>query len=555
MYRLLIVDDESYIVEGLVELIQDYPSWELEVYRAYSALEALAWMERTKIDIVLTDIRMPGMSGLDLQAEVIRRWPRCKVIFLTGHHDFSYIHKALRNSGMDYVLKTEGDQAIIGAVEKALSSLNDDMEIKSMVVKADIQMREALPTLQRQYMWELLQGEKQAVSTMKEQMLNLHIQLQPDDSVLIFLGRMDGRLDDMKISERMLILFAIQNIAEEYLRAYATVVSFHFDHNKLVWFIQPLKEEFPLDNGDIQYRWKETIRFIHGTLESIQATCQQLLKMPVSFVSGNEPVMWEECADQFRTLKQLFSLDFGMEQELLLIYNESLEQYNKNNFFNDPNTTLQWKKMKILDEYWENGHLGEFAQALAEMMNVSVEHPNRIGDGIRLQVFHLVVSMFLAYLSKMGLSEQIGTEIDLSKLTRLEAHASWNDAIDYFIELSKLMMARKTLSSKKREHEVVRKIHRYVDSHLADDLSLTRLGELVDLNSSYLSRLYKQSTGIGLSEYIMNSRIEEAKRLLRDTSLKIIEISQILGFESAAYFTRFFKKDTGLTPKEFKGEN
>ncbi len=81
MHRLLIVDDEPYTVDGLYEMLEEADLPELELYRAYSAIEAIEWLNRIKIDIVLSDIRMPGMDGLRLLKEIRARWPRCKVIF------------------------------------------------------------------------------------------------------------------------------------------------------------------------------------------------------------------------------------------------------------------------------------------------------------------------------------------------------------------------------------------------------------------------------------------------------------------------------------------
>lgn len=80
-YRILIVDDEPFIVNGLAELCLGAEFLELEVYKAYSSSEALGWLKRAKMDIVLSDIKMPGLNGLALQKEISRQWPHCKVIF------------------------------------------------------------------------------------------------------------------------------------------------------------------------------------------------------------------------------------------------------------------------------------------------------------------------------------------------------------------------------------------------------------------------------------------------------------------------------------------
>lgn len=100
--------------------------------------------------------------------------------------------------------------------------------------------------------------------------------------------------------------------------------------------------------------------------------------------------------------------------------------------------------------------------------------------------------------------------------------------------------------------EVVNKVHRYIEEHIADDISLTALGDYVSLNPSYLSRLYKQITGIGLSKYVNDYRNVIAKDMLLNTSMKVNEIAAKLGYNSALAFIRFFKKQNDMTPQDFR---
>ena len=90
MYRLLIVDDEYQIVDWLYELFRGIPYLDLDICKAYSGSEALEWLNRTKIDIVITDICMPGIDGLELADRIYKNWPFCKLIFLTGYDEFDF---------------------------------------------------------------------------------------------------------------------------------------------------------------------------------------------------------------------------------------------------------------------------------------------------------------------------------------------------------------------------------------------------------------------------------------------------------------------------------
>src|SRR5690606_19167582 len=102
---------------------------ELDVCRAYSGKEALAWMARTRIDIVLTDIRMPGMSGLDLSAQIVTHWPRCRIIFLTGYSEFEYAYQAIQMANVRYLLKTEGYDKVMETVREVVRELDHDHQM------------------------------------------------------------------------------------------------------------------------------------------------------------------------------------------------------------------------------------------------------------------------------------------------------------------------------------------------------------------------------------------------------------------------------------------
>jgi len=133
IYGLLVVDDEKIIADGLYDFFNNEFNGYLRLYKAYSAIQALEVMGNDKIDIVLTDINMPKLSGLDMHKEIIKKWPRCKVIFLTGYNEFEYIQTAIRNNGIDYILKSEDDEVTLNAVRKALSILEKEFSNEELV--------------------------------------------------------------------------------------------------------------------------------------------------------------------------------------------------------------------------------------------------------------------------------------------------------------------------------------------------------------------------------------------------------------------------------------
>src|SRR4029453_10745700 len=185
MYRLLIVDDLPIIVDGLLELFEQTEHLQLEVMKAYSGEEALEVLYHHRIDIVVSDIKMPGIEGIELLQEIKLQWPACKVIFLTGYNDFQYARNAITYGGFDYILKVESDEKIIQSLERAIEKLEEEQDQAQMITRAQSKMRLALPSLQKEYMWGLFQGKQVTESQLEQIFKEFNIPL--DASMPVYL--------------------------------------------------------------------------------------------------------------------------------------------------------------------------------------------------------------------------------------------------------------------------------------------------------------------------------------------------------------------------------
>ncbi|MBP1993773.1 response regulator transcription factor [Paenibacillus eucommiae] len=549
MIRLLIVDDEELIVEGLVQLFENYDKLELDIYRAYSAIEAMNWLKRTSIDIVMTDIRMPVMSGLDLQREIRRLWPRSRVIFLTGFDDFHYVQDAIRHEAADYILKTEDESTILAAVEKAVGYLQRQFESDLLLEQAKLQMKTALPLLQKEFLWDVLQGQIRLETVIAQQIEELSLSLDGKRPVLLLLGRVDDWGAYAKPSDRMLLVYALQNIMEECLHGSVNTALISYDQSKLVWLVQ--QKEHTLQEADGS--WETTMLFLTSTLELVQSTCKQLLKLPVSFLIGDKPVAWNRCAENFQQLKLMLTSYLGMKQELLMTEKNVAEHFQEAGHDRDAAISVSMSKMVKLETYLETGQKNEFFTLLSEMIKLAGGTSGRAeGEGLRLQLYYSMIAIYFSHMNRSGKVEAIRMQIDISKLTKMESHPGWEEALEFLWRAAEVLFELRHQDEEERDREVIRAIKRYVESNLASDLSLTRIGEITGFNPSYLSRLYKQITGQVLSEYIMEARLNKAKELLKQNPRKIHEIAEALGFESATYFARFFRKMTNVSPSEYR---
>lgn len=155
-------------------------------------------------------------------------------------------------------------------------------------------------------------------------------------------------------------------------------------------------------------------------------------------------------------------------------------------------------------------------------------------------------------MNRRNLTDRIGPQLQLDTYIQLENHRSWQTALSYFCRLGETIAEHNSHVQEEKTTDMIRLIHQYVHDYINEELSLTRLSEVVYLSPPYLSRLYKQLTGINLLDYITEVRITRAKHLLKSTNLKIHEIAAEVGFDSAPYFTRLFKKITNSTPLEYR---
>ncbi len=543
MYRLLIVDDEPLIMNGLVKLCSRLTEIELEIYSASSSQEALMWLGRTKMDIVLSDIRMPGMSGLELHQEIIKQWPKCKVIFLTGYSDFSYIQQAIRQGGVDYILKTEGNSKIVETISRVARDLEEERLLDSLLIQAKQKEMIVLPYLQKQYMNELVQGDRKAVDSIQEKFAELQIQL--DDSVpcLLVIARIDDWRELHSSTERALFHYALDNITSELLSPLTKMLSMNFGKNKMVWFIQPN------DSTRSPEGWTRTILFVREMLEGIQQTCLKLLKLPISLALASDAVAWTEVPQKFELLNLLFHSGLGIGKELILLEPKgmTISQENQGEI---RLTTIHFNKIEYLRACMENGQDNSFFVTLEELLSfASLAGP--FPSDIQLELYFLLVSVFLPHGLQHSISNAPSNE-DLGRFTQFERYESWHQICEEFMLISKGIFERKMVGMNMQEHELIKKIQNYITNHMSGDISLTKIGEVVGHNPSYLSRVYKKLTGQGLSTYINEVRLEKSKSMLEQNRLKVNDIAMELGFLSSQYFYRFFKKATNLTPQEYR---
>ncbi|PUA36427.1 DNA-binding response regulator [Paenibacillus elgii] len=442
MYRLLIVDDEPVIANGLVQLLQDRQEFELDICKAYSADEALEIAQRTKLDILVSDIRMPKKNGLQLVDEIAYYWPSCRMIFLTGYSEFNYVYEAIRKNVDNYILKSEGVEPIFEAVRGAIVKLEEEHRNRLQQEKAQLHLRIVESLLKKELLESVLRGEELPALLREERYADLDFAIALDRPSFILVGHAD-----QQEGITMKLLEAAGSIFGKLLPPSIGCEYTFYDGHLIVWFLQPNAElvDRLRDEADAAENGHRVVAYLRGVLERVQNECEEILDVSMSFgISGNMMNRWGQTREQVEMIRSLIRRRVQLGQRMVIV---------------DYERTTDKSSIQI---------------KLA---------------GIQQDAF------------KKGLLDQI---------------------------------------------------HRYIEEHLAGDLSLTAIAEEVHLNPSYLSRYYKQISGHNLIEYIQSFKLESAIAMMSDPHLKLNEIALRVGFDSPSYFATFFKKMTGKSPQEYR---
>lgn len=555
MYRMLIVDDEAIIADGLQEVFQSLDTIELDVYKAYSGDDALKILDKVRMDIVLTDIRMPGIDGLQLMKEIRERWPQCKVIFLTGYDEFEYVYTAIQYEGVNYILKTEGYSKIISVVESVVSEIELSLKNEELLRKAQEQLDKTTDLLQRDYFNGILKGEVPMLAINEQQFEELGIPLKANFPVLMLLGSIDeGMFKVSSYSENYKRLYSVRLISEQYFSSHVTSVCVVNANSYVIWFIQPHEDMINKMPGE--QLWNGVVTFVKENLELVQNACRETLGISISFVLDDAPVKWGKILHRFSVLKMIINYRIGNGQGYgIQLTGKSIakEEFDESRIEKAEQYHMMWYKIESMANYLENGNKKAFNEVFEEFA-VRLKQTDSIHNIQAQNLYYSLALVFYSHINQWNLVEKVAFEINLEKLMQVNRFKSWDEAVAYLYNLKDILFDIQDFEQEKRAEDVIDWLKSYIyrNIHDQDELSLVRLADQVHFNPSYLSRLFKQKTGLNLSDYISDIRVQKAKELLQDMNMKIYEVAQALGYSSSANFVRFFRKATEISPQEYR---
>ncbi|WP_438349295.1 response regulator transcription factor [Paenibacillus sp. FA6] len=531
--QMIIVDDEAHWVDNL-SMHKPWHTLGIEhVHKAYSAHEALQIIDTHPIDIVISDILMPEMTGIELIERIRIRDKKIKCIILSGHSDFDFAKKAIQHHAVDYLLKPPTDEELFGAVKSAILQINTEWETISSLERTQYTLRENLPILRGQLLLDALGGHRMPADEWIRKLENYGLSHKYGECALL-LVRMEEEFGQYKNNGLPLMEYAISNMAEEIIGEFMEVWGVKEEHGYLVFLLQ-LKDSVA-DMG------KETI--LEKLSVQLQYKVKQFLKGSLSIVITEWFQFPEQLPARFRQASAYFRQIVGEEREFVMRVGE-LEQV----------TTLGPLDTLYLPPSLSNLlESGRWDAAEEKLVAVCAELDEKWSDSLEhcIEAGFVISSSFshLAHRNGHTLGKLLGTDIE--PLQSGEAFASISKLRNWSLSVLGKLKKESSNEIKDIRSLYVKKIQEFTDNNLHLDVSLRVLADHVNLHPTHLSKIYKIETGEGISDYVSRLRMDRACHKLKNSNKKVYEISTEIGYMDPAYFIKVFKRQFGVTPQEYR---
>ncbi|MBO4346613.1 MAG: response regulator [Lachnospiraceae bacterium] len=527
MLKVMLVDDEPFILQGLKILID----WEKEGYEIVAALsngkEALDYLKENEVDLIISDIQMPVMTGLEL-LETIQKEGLSKARFaiLTGFDDFSYAQRAIKNNSMDYILKPVQKKDILALLRNVsnLEKVNKEKEGDRKKMEDAYLARNVIALIKGKY-------DESNIEYVKKHM-QLSGKIRYVDIELVGeLKESDEDDYDMRMLQHQLHN-ACRDVQKENLNHFIFDVSYD-ESSYDVGFIYCENMATRYDMTDDDY------------LEGLTKKIEGVLLKPVRMICGKKVNDVSQIAKSYSSCRMLNSIKGFHNEKRVYIYEDEVQIEQKSAYL----------CKKSLDECIaaieknEKNQIEKSVEKLYEEMYNVGENYNLVNLNINYLLFQLIhlASEQDDNVNQEEVIQYISENSFENSLSRGSREHMKNFALQY---ADYLMSLRKNVS-----RGILSSIEKDISEHYAENISLRNLGEKYYMNSSYLGQVFRKKYNVSFKDYLTNIRINEAAKMLLMSDKKINQIAEEVGYMDCDYFIRKFIEIKGCTPSKYRKNN
>ena len=523
MYSVFLVDDEPIVLEGIRTKIDWESSGFTFAGEATDGEIALSMINELKPDILITDIKMPFMDGLQLASTIKKTQPWIKIIILSGHDEFDYAKRAISIGIEDYILKPFTSEDIISALNKASAQIDKEQKQLSDISRMKEELKSSEKLIQKEFLNNLVHNSIDMSTVMqKAQELGLNLISR---YYKILISKIESSSKNKQNQEKACSLINSYSSSWEHTNSF-------FHHNN--WLICICK-------GTAQNELEENIYHIAETIEHIVTQNKDC-----TVITGIG-----------KTVEHLSSISESYEDAKRIVQNNNLENQTRiistDDIQIDDSELLELKEKDPMVERLKYAVKTDISAIIDESMNLIKSNPGQ---------FQFFASYILADLifAVSKLIENLGGNIKEIKpeiLQRSYIDSAVQNETQFIQELESILSFVLEYRDSKitgKYSDVILKAKKYIDKNYADqNTTLAAVAEVVCLSPNHFSTIFSQECKTTFIEYLTNVRIENAKRLMKETDMKGYDIAYECGFSDPHYFSYIFKKNTGLSPREFKG--
>ena len=532
MFQLLIVDDEPLVQVGIKSMI-NWSEFGIEICgTAMNGQSALKIIEEMSPDIVITDVKMPVMSGLELIKECRERYGTSypEFIILTSYEDFHMVKEALTYQVSDYLVKLELTADLL---KKCIEKVLEKISKKNIAPKNS---SENTHLFKDKFFISLLHNLFESEEQFLLQSKDLNLDFGYNGYVCCY-GEIVSSTADSLPPDKQISLFTsslqmMKELATKYMPVYA--LSLDIRHFALIFCY----------NASFEDKTDFFVDILH-ILQNMSSTLQNYYNVHLRCAIGSLVNTPQAICDSYQYSRQAY-LSVSAEEPIVFFENTLPENSHRNAF----NISLFKNDLTRAFEEYDPFILKQSISTLCELF---LANPKRYIQAMDAACNILYLSISLLQNGESIVSGFFENTPDgyrsIYKMSNVEQIVSW---LGSFSEQLALVFEQRRQDHK---NHIVTNVRKYINEHLREHLSLNEVAAMFGISPSYLSQLFSKYNETGFSEYINTCKINEAKRLLKEENLKVYEVADMLGFESAFYFSKVFKKLEGISPSEYINTN
>lgn len=534
--RLLIAEDELWLRKRLVSTI-DWSSYGIsEVYEAEDGGEALEIALKEKPDIVITDIRMPELSGIDLMKKLNENSIFSKMIVVSGYDDFEYAQGALRMGAINYLLKPVDEEELLDSVKRCVEELKKEKNKETVFDK-----QSAASEMLMEHIYEdlIFETSEKRTEELLQKLSRKEIGFPFQSAAVVNMQVREHTFfvnDKVKSDMWSVYQWLRRNLQEDcyecqylYMRGSQIVLLLFGD--------------------DLEAKFMERVE---NWVQLILEALQKKLNISLFMAAGGVTDDFSGIHRSYEMAQKKIKEKRAEEKRILALRNQETEQ-ELNTRFDDVYGEYDFK---LLIKEIRNGD-SEKAQTELQAILQSSSRRLQSADMMKLQLFYM---NFINRIAGACLPEceAYADELAMQCMTVMRelicigsdtiVTEMW-DCLRKFVE--KLVEVYQE-NNGKRKHWMIDQVLQYVEENYNTALSTRDIAGRFFMNTSYFSKLFHEQMGCTFSNYLINVRVEKAKMMLTQTNMKLYDIAEAVGYTNVQYFSTIFKEKEGLTPSAFR---